>query len=296
MPRLASTGPAVKTRNSTRTAGPGPTRRQPAAAAWGPRACDLADRLARPAATSSRLRCRWRSCQRPVPIDDALDCICLTASSDGRSPFDGLLDEARRSTAATCSQVGTAGGASARLELLAEDLQLRVVGELAGVPGGLDGRQVADARRRSPAGSRARSATGRTSRRRRGCRSPRRRRGRRRRRTTCPGRTSLPGSGATAYLSVRQAGVLDQADVPRAGDERAVACRRRSRSRARPGRAARVSARALVEVRRVVVERLGHLRGVDGVLGAVLVGERGAVGPGERQHASATSRSGRAGG
>ena len=121
-----------------RTAGPGPMRRQPAAAAWGRRAgwsgC--------PPAPRSSLRAVGHG-QRPVPIDDALDCISLTASSAGVCP------------STTCSTRESIDGGDllpgrdgrrrlGGLELLAEDLQLRVLGELAGVPGGLDGGQVAD--------------------------------------------------------------------------------------------------------------------------------------------------------
>ena len=74
-----------------------------------------------------------------------------------------------------------------------------------------------------------------------------------------PGAPSLPGSGATAYLSWLDAGVLDQPGVPRAGDEGAVrAVGEAALELARveqPGRR-----EALVEERLVVLERLGHLR------------------------------------
>ena len=232
------------------------------------------------------------TCLRGVPPRPSVRARCRstrpwTASRppprrEPRSALRGLLDERVDRRRRPAPRSGRPAGTTACLELLAEDLQLRVLGELAGLPGGLDGRQVADLVVERLLGLRlaqpldvlpgAVGVVGVVEDREVAAADERR-----------AGRAVRAGQRRDGVLLLGHAGVLDQAGVPRAGDEGAVRAVGEAALELaeveQPG-----LAETLVEVRRVVVERLGHLGRVDRVLGALLVGERGAVGPGERQH------------
>ena len=206
MPRLASTGPSVNTRNSTQERqgqDPRGDSLLPPRRVHVPSTGRPPDRgVAAVAGVTTwwrlmvRDRCRWT---RPASAWSAtasagsaspLVAFSISLSIDGRD----LLPASARPAGpgrlrAACRTPGSCWSSASS----------------PGLPGALHGGQVARPRRTTSAGSRARTATARTSRRRRGssaslktARSPPPM-------NDVPGPLSLPGSGATAYLSLARA-------------------------------------------------------------------------------------------
>src|SRR6478735_4135614 len=222
MPKLASTGPSVNARNSSVN---GSASTQAASACWRRvgSTCRLAeepppDRGWWPRSGEETLVSRLMS----ESGADRRGLLLHGGHGVGRVgvALGGLLDLAvdRRGHLFPRRHGRRGEGA---LELLAEDLQLGVVGELAGVPGGLDGREVADlvverllglglaqpldelpgAVRVVGVAEDGQVATT----------------GERR-----AGGAVLAGQRHDGVLVLLDAGVLDQARVPRTGDERAA--------------------------------------------------------------------------